>query len=106
MMGDRLLSEVMLLIADLAEADCVESIGGQVWERQVGNWGIWVNGTGSEAKVKGVDLPAFHAYIEWNGWPAGVIDSFGGTIAAGEAANEDALIAALKDEIEAAGEAE
>lgn len=42
------------------------------------------------------NIPPFGAYIEYNGWPAGVIDAHGGAIAAGEAANERALIRAVR----------
>lgn len=48
---------------------------------------------------RGSKVPAFTFYIEWNGWPAGLIDPSGGVIAAGELANESTLIDAVKKQI-------
>jgi hypothetical protein len=45
-----------------------------------------------------VDVPARSVAFWWNGWLAGLCDVTGGTIAAGAAANENALIASLKRE--------
>ena len=42
-------------------------------------------------------LPAFFVRVKWNDWPAGIITAAGGTIAAGELANEDTLVEALKE---------
>jgi hypothetical protein len=42
------------------------------------------------------DINPFAAHVYWNGWFAGIIDGAGGVIAAGNAANEDALIAWLQ----------
>jgi hypothetical protein len=46
----------------------------------------------------GCDAPIrpFHAMIWYNGWPAGILAPTGGAIAAGEGANEDTLIDALR----------
>lgn len=65
-----------------------------------GKWRIIVNGNKS-MRTYGVDgtpvkLTPFSAVIYWNGWPAGIIDMTGGVIAAGEGANEDALIESIK----------
>lgn len=40
----------------------------------------------------------YEAHVLWNEWPAGIIDAGGGVIAAGDAANEDALIAWLRSD--------
>jgi hypothetical protein len=51
-------------------------------------WHVALNTTNQEID----DIPPFTAALHWNGWPAGFIDPRGGMIAAGEAANEGALI--------------
>ena len=56
-------------------------------------WGITLNPTGDE--IDGVE--PYHASVTWNGWPAGIVASYGGTIAAGSAANEDNLCEWLRD---------
>ncbi|MOA58861.1 hypothetical protein D3C78_1833450 [compost metagenome] len=47
-------------------------------------------------KVKMDGIPSYHAAVEYNGWPAGIIGYEGGVIAAGEAASEESFIEALK----------
>ena len=51
----------------------------------------------------GNGVPPFSVYIEFNGWPAGVITPNGGIIAAGSVANEDTYIEAVKAAIAALG---
>ena len=41
-------------------------------------------------------LAPFVVRVSFNGWPAGIVGPDGGIVAGGEAANEDALIAALQ----------
>lgn len=60
-----------------------------------GGWEAAVNGHGEP--IDGV--PPYHARLTFNGWPAGIINPYGGIIAAGEAANEDTFIAALDEEL-------
>jgi hypothetical protein len=46
-----------------------------------------------------MDMPPiqpFFCYVEYNEWPAGLFTPYDGAMAAGTAANEDALIAALE----------
>lgn len=68
----------------------------EVWSWEVpgdgGTWRLTFNGTAEEAEL----IPAYHLSVQWNGWPAGILGPAGGIIAAGAAANEQALIAALK----------
>lgn len=104
---ERPLSEAFTRVCDLALALGVKSIKDLpgCWEYQVDeHWWIAVNGhNGATRCAKGADVPPFRCYVEFNGWPAGIIDPYGGTIVAGEAANEDAFIAALDKAIEAVG---
>jgi hypothetical protein len=94
------MSESFFEICQLADRLGVSNIGNMTgcWEHAVDeHWWMAINGHASEMKCsRGATVPAFHAYIEYNGWPAGFISPNGGIIAAGAAANEDAFIAALK----------
>ncbi len=63
-------------------------------------WWCALNGHRERTKcTRGAEVPSFHAYVEFNGWPAGVISPRGGEFVAGAAANEDAFIAALESAI-------
>lgn len=74
------------------------------WEHQVdAQWWIAVNGHPDPMRCSaGVDVAAFHCYVQFDGWPAAVFNPYGGAMAAGEAANEDAFLAALDAAIAAA----
>ena len=94
-------AEVFLGLALLAEHDGVGSINQLpgCWQREFEPWTIWLNG--HEQPRKGgprddIEVPPYHCYIEFNGWPAGLVTPRGGTIAAGSAANEDSFIAAIE----------
>jgi len=93
------MSEVFVRIAELALALGVRGIGNLpgCWEHDVdGVWWIAMNGRATAAKCsRGPEVAPFTAYVEFNGWPAGLVTPGGGVIAAGEAANERALIEAL-----------
>lgn len=68
------------------------------WEYEIdGQWWVAVNGHAVPMKCShGGDVPPYHAFVEFNGWPAGLVSPAGGTMAAGEGANEDTFIAAVK----------
>lgn len=73
-----------------------------LYRRKVGDlWRIVLNGTNKESPKQDDHpaLPPFAAYVEFNGWPAGIIDPSGGILAAGEAANEDTFIAAIEADL-------
>jgi hypothetical protein len=94
------ISEAMNEIAELAialgEVPLHKHPG--CWERQVDpHWWVAVNGHRNPRTCsKGVEVAPFHAYVEFNGLPAGLFNPSSGTFAAGAAANEDAFIAALR----------
>lgn len=92
-------SEVFMKIGELGFALGMRNINQLpgCWEHQVDEqWFIALNAHAEPTKCsKGTTVPAFTAYIEFNGWPAGIVNAHGGTIAAGEAANETTLIAAI-----------
>lgn len=75
------------------------------WEYQVDEqWRIALNGHREPTKCStGFLVAPFHCYVEWGGLPAGEFHpTHGGFIAAGDVANEDAFIAALKQATEKA----
>lgn len=66
------------------------------WEYQVDDaWKIAVNGHNEDKESGGVKVPPYHCYIEFNGWPAGLINPCDGIVADGSLANLEALNAAL-----------
>lgn len=103
--------EAFLLAADLAAALHVRDIKKLPgpWELRIdANWRIAVNGHGHEIRVAPaecmeVTIPPFAMAVWWNGWLAGLLTPFAGTIVAhpsGQGASEDALILALQAAIE------
>jgi hypothetical protein len=76
----------------------------ECWECQVDKtWWIAVNGhSENRTNSHGASVPPFNAVVEYNGWPAGLMDPYGGCIAAGDGANEDAFITALEAAIASA----
>jgi hypothetical protein len=85
--------ETFLLIAER----CAEVYGAPLPKRllTLGNaegWRLTLNTT-----VEKIDrYEPVSAYVEWNEWPAGIIDPFGGCIAAGAAANLETFLEWLK----------
>jgi hypothetical protein len=91
--------EVLVQIVELAARLGVVGINkiDGCWEHQVdAHWWFAVNGHPEATECsKGTKVPPFAAYIEFNGWPAGIVDPGGGTLCAGAVGNEANLIAAL-----------
>jgi hypothetical protein len=101
---NRPLSALFLKIAELAEAIGLRSIKSLpgCWEFQIdGTWWIAVNGHDEPMATSkgGTPVPPFMAYVEFNGWPAGLLDPYGGMLAAGTIANEAALTRAIETTI-------
>jgi len=80
---------------------------------QTRGWDLWINGAREKRKIvgadegtmaNGCDVPPFTVAVFWNGWLAGFISPGGGTMCAGEVANEDALLAAIEEQIEKCGD--
>lgn len=94
------IAEAFAEIVRLAERRGVTSIGqlAGCWETSVGpSWWIAVNGHAHPVRcTHGVDVPPFAAYVEYNGWPAGLFNPRGGEFVAGASANESAFIEALR----------
>lgn len=80
-----------LLVAELHEAlelPPLSEIPG-CWIRHLDeHWVIAVNGHTTPVQEPGLPaLPPYHMYVEFNGWPAGVLSLAEGTFAAGSRAN-------------------
>lgn len=94
------ISEAFEAIVELAQAMGVSKINQLpgCWEVQVDDqWRISLNGHAEPTKDSlGHEVPPYHCSVDFNGWPAGIFSPKGGIIAAGAAANEDALIEALR----------
>jgi len=76
------LSEAFLEIANLAERLGVSEINKLpgCWEHQIDQrWWIAVNSHGFESECSmGTKVPPLSAYVQFNGWPAGIINPYGG----------------------------
>lgn len=78
------------------------------WEHEIDErWWIAVNGHDKPQLMRKhpnlSPLAPYTIYVEFNGWPAGLLGIDGGCIAAGEAANERTFIEALLSAIRKAG---
>ena len=99
----RPITNAMVLIAELAKKLGVSNIKALpgCWEHQIDeHWKIYLNGHREAVTIaSGVSVEPFNCWVEYNGWPAGSFDGFGGVIAAGEGANEETFIEALRARI-------
>lgn len=90
---------LMLVIADWSMARGAKSIKDLpgCWESAIDeHWWLAINGHKTPTRCsRGAEVPPFSAWLEFNGWPAGVVDGAGWCVAAGSIANESALRAAL-----------
>lgn len=78
----------------------IADLPGGLYRRQIGDWRIVFNGTAEPRKPDdGPELPPFSVFVEFNGWPAGLIDPRGGIIAAGTVANEDSFVEAIETDL-------
>ena len=98
-MADKQIGEAWhlasLVLFNKAQSEGYDNLGEYpgIVEQEVGIWKLELH-TGDDLID---DLPPFHVRLSFNGWPAGIIAAGGGIMAAGEAGNEDALIAALEN---------
>lgn len=95
--------QVPLAICKLAQLGGVVGIGKicdlpGCWEHKLDErWEFAFNGhqQATVSSFSTVPVPPFSVYIQYNGWPAGVLGFCGGVIAAGEGANEETFLAAI-----------
>lgn len=105
-------SEAFMAIVELGTALGIPPLCQHVgcWEHRLDDrWFIAVNGHRTPMKTAaGVEVPPFTAYVERDGWPAGLINPSGGAMVGYDGEAEDELIAALRKATElrehAAGE--
>lgn len=99
------LSEVWALVCELALALGHRQLNQRpgCWRHELadpngGTWAFTLNPHDTPKLIgdTATTLPPFHLFVEWNGFPAGIVSPAGGVIAAGARANEDTCIAALK----------
>lgn len=84
------------LVTRIADQEGALPIRDKVWTCKVDEqWTFKINGHKEEMEK----IPAFHMFVEYNGWPAGLVSSYGGIIAAGNAANEQTFIDALNKKL-------
>lgn len=111
---ERPLSLAFSLIADLALAMNAHPLNKHpgCWTHAVdAHWWIAVNGHSEPKPVVSSagctpTVEPFECYVEFNGWPAGVLNPFDGILVAGKCANEDAFCAALTAAIALAAESD
>jgi hypothetical protein len=100
-----MISEAFALTAELCLAMNAAPVNQHsgCWELAVDDhWFLAFNGHNVPVNCsKSAKVPPFTIYIEYNGWPAGVVDPVGGTMAAGDCANENAFLDALRARIAA-----
>jgi hypothetical protein len=98
------LSTTFMAIAEYALATGAAPIKDKLWHVKLDkSWEFVVNGfmeekeTGpfGQSRCSHKIGPA-ECYIEFNGWPAGIINPYRGSFAAGELANEQTFCEALK----------
>lgn len=93
--------EAFAIVAEYAVALGAKSISALpgCWEKRIDeHWWVAINGHKDDMACsrEAPPVPSLHCYIEYDGWPAGLISLQDGVIAAGESANEDTFIAAVK----------
>ena len=72
-----------------------------VAEHDGSKWKVWCNASDEKVSARvsekiTVEILRWQWYVEYNGWPAGFLDAGGGTFAAGEGANPERFVAALR----------
>lgn len=92
------IAEVFDLVAQLAVQQGHCNVTDLVTIRVDDKWTVKVNGHRTETKEH---IPPFHAAIEYNGFPAGLITPFGGSMVDHPNANESLLCEALRAALEA-----
>lgn len=93
------INEIFVLAAELAIKDGAVPIE-EMYVRKINDSFTIVINSDKEREYKGMKIPPFHMYVEYNGLPAGLLDPWDGFIASGKMVNENALIKALKTALE------
>jgi len=77
----------------------IKEMPGGVWDATFGPWRMVVNANREPVTTpSGVTVDPYHTYVEYHGWPAGVLGPAGdGQFAAGVGANPETFAAALAE---------
>lgn len=91
---------VFIRICDLGIAlgwDNISTLPGCQEYQIDSEWWFAINPHGEVTRSsQGARIPPNSIYFKFNGWPAGIVSSHGGMMAAGGLANEDRLLAAIE----------
>lgn len=100
------ITEIMMRICDVHRSLALPNLKELgIWQQQLDdNWSFAVNGTSLPQTVEsfgtmGAEIPPFHAAIWWNGWLAGIVSPFSGSMVAHpdhDGANETHFLRACK----------
>jgi hypothetical protein len=102
MMGEKKDIEMVAAFVEIAKLAAAYNLPPlnelpNVWECKVDeHWTIVVNGHKEKKQWHDIEIAPFHCYVEFNGFPAGIFSPRGGSIAAGELANEETFINAVR----------
>lgn len=98
--ADVKISEVYWEVMQVAERLGVKDINQleKCWELQVNeHWWFAVNGHRATVECsKGINVDPFRLYVEFNGWPAGILTVHGGEFVEGSMGNPEAFMEALR----------
>jgi hypothetical protein len=97
---DMPICEAFSAVVDYALSRGVRNLAQRpgLWEAQIDEqWWIALNPHQQElTSSHGNKIQFGQCYVEFNGWPAGIITPYDGILAAGALANENTFIAALR----------
>lgn len=97
--------EAFCRVVELCEALGVRNLNQLpgCWEHQIDDhWWVAVNALKQPVECsRGYTVQPYDCFVEYNGFPAGSFNPYGGILAAGEAANERTFIEAIKAAIAA-----
>jgi len=93
--------EAFIMLGELCLKKGLAPIKGKIVNFKIGDkWEIWMNGFMEKKEIKnGISMRPASAYVEYNGWPAAILDPAGGTIIDGHSVNEDEFIKIIKNEL-------
>ena len=67
------------------------------WAHQIDDfWFVAVNGHDESRMYQTIEIPPFHAYVAYDGWPAAMFTPRGGEFVVTNVVNEDAFIRAVR----------
>jgi hypothetical protein len=96
-LSEQAISAAFDAIAQYAIAKGHAPIKGKLYHVKLDDrWEFWVNATDKPQEADGAPVNPYECYVKFNGWPAGLFTPYGGTFAAGSAANEESFCEALK----------